>query len=125
MERHQVKRIAQEAWDRWLEELPLDGFTLELRVESTDNDNRGTCVMTAENRDAVIRINPDACLTARQVQDTVKHELLHVLTCEYQLFWELIKPDLPTEIHDLTERMWHAHWEQMLRRLERCWPEEE
>lgn len=81
--------------------------------------------MSAENRDVVIRINPENCLTAKHIRDTVKHEFLHVLTCEYQLFWEIVKADLPNEMHDMTERLWAALWEQMLRRLERCWEDEE
>lgn len=125
MERHQVERLARQAWDHWVEELPLESFTMELRVESGDDDLRGSCSMTAENRDVLIRINPDNCLTAKHVQETVKHELLHALTCEYQLFWELVKPDMPDDKQEAAERLWRAMWEQMLRRLERVWPEEE
>ena len=125
MEKNQVERIAKQAFDFWVEELPLEEFTLELRVETGDEDNRGSCTMVAENRDAIVRINPENCLTNKQIRETVKHELLHALTCEYQHFWELTKPDIPDDKQDVYERLWASFWETLLRRLERIWPEEE
>lgn len=125
MDRRQVEALAQRELNRWCEELPLQEFLpIELKIENLP-DAYGTCEMAPENRDVTIRIDDERCHTAAKIAVVMKHEMMHVLTAEFQLFWEIVKDEIPPEARPMAERNFDAMWEIVVQRLERCWPEDE
>ena len=124
MERAAVERIAETSVLYWIEQMPLEEWVIVVKTETLE-DADGTVSIMAEYRHATIRIDVDRHHDRAKVQSTVKHEMQHILTAEFALFWEVVEPEFPIEMRPMAERIFQASWELVVRRLERCWEDEE
>jgi len=108
----------------WREELPIEPWRIEVKVETLD-DSFATIDLQAEYRNAVLRVDHERHDTRRKVEQSVRHEMMHLLTAEFQMFWDLIEEELPEASRKLAERAFDQAWELVVRRLERVWLDDE
>lgn len=118
--KREFERDARKLFETLRARFPLEDWNLRLKCETIEGDDiNGDVNMLPEYREAVIRVDPSKVTTVPRLRETLRHELLHVLTAEMELFWNLVKKDLPAGVQETHDRTFGAVWEMLVQRLER------
>ena len=125
MERSEVQKWVNENIDRLVSLFGIQHWRIQVFYEAMSSDDAGDLhpLMRVNKKPeyerAAIRINYPALVDFEQLEESFKHELMHIVAAPFDTAWAVIAEMLTDEQMKVVDRLWTQAEELTVRNLER------
>jgi len=113
-----IKLITKKLVNRWKYLLGIEEWDIKFRYSKLEEDTMGVCMADPQYKKATIIVDIAEHKNNEELLDTIRHEMLHIIHAEFELYREMIKDHVGANTLTTMDTVFELGAETVVRRLE-------